>query len=201
MKVNLIKDNKLELIDIGLDNKQSADLEPINLKNLSVLVRVNRQNRKQGTKKAKTRSEVKGHSAKPYRQKGTGWARQGSTKAPHFRGGGVAHGPTPDYKKLKLNSKFKRGLLVNLLRNYLANGEIYFIDLQSSDTKGIRSLLIGYKSLLVYDDESKDLVNKVRNLRDLYLLPYSVLASELILNYQRVVFDLKLKDELINLIK
>ena len=71
-------------------------------------------NNRQGTQKAKTRSEVSGGGKKPYRQKGTGHARQGSTRAPHYTGGGVVFAPVPRDYSFKLNKKEKRAALFGL---------------------------------------------------------------------------------------
>ena len=85
-------------------------------------------NNRQGTQKAKTRSEVSGGGRKPWRQKGTGNARQGSTRSPQWRGGGVVFAPAPrDYSK-KMNRKEKRLALKSALSSRLANNEIIVVD-------------------------------------------------------------------------
>ena len=85
-------------------------------------------NQRQGNKSTLTRSEVRGHSAKPYRQKGTGHARQGSTKGPQYKGGGVVFAPKPrDFSK-KVNKVKKYGALVSALSAKLAEKEITVLD-------------------------------------------------------------------------
>jgi large subunit ribosomal protein L4 len=85
-------------------------------------------NRRQGTHDTKSRSEVRGGGRKPYRQKGTGRARQGSTRAPHFRHGGVVHGPTPrDYEK-KMPQKARRIAFRSALSAKVADGEVKVLE-------------------------------------------------------------------------
>lgn len=85
-------------------------------------------NNRQGTQKAKTRSEVSGGGRKPWRQKGTGNARQGSTRSPQWRGGGVVFAPTPRDYSTKMNRKEKRLALKSALSSRLANNEIIVVD-------------------------------------------------------------------------
>lgn len=85
-------------------------------------------NNRQGTQKAKTRSEVSGGGKKPWRQKGTGNARQGSTRSPQWRGGGVVFAPTPRDYSTKMNRKEKRLALKSALSSRLANEELIVVD-------------------------------------------------------------------------
>ncbi len=85
-------------------------------------------NKRQGTQKAKTRSEVSGGGKKPWRQKGTGHARQGSTRAPHFTGGGVVFAPTPRDYSFKLNKKEKRAALKSALTNAVVENKLIVVD-------------------------------------------------------------------------
>lgn len=105
-------------------------------------------NNRQGTKSALTRSEVRGHAKKPYKQKGTGKARQGSTKAPQFRGGGVAFAPKPrDYSK-KVNKEAKRVAFRSAISTKLANNELIVvdnIDLKEAKTKNVIEILNNLK--------------------------------------------------------
>lgn len=85
-------------------------------------------NQRQGTKSTLTRSEVRGHAAKPWRQKGTGHARQGSRKAPHWKGGGIAFAPKPrDFSK-KMNKVAKRHALLSALSQKIAQNQVTVID-------------------------------------------------------------------------
>ena len=85
-------------------------------------------NNRQGTQKAKTRSEVSGGGKKPYRQKGTGHARQGSTRAPHYTGGGVVFAPVPRDYSFKLNKKEKRAALKSALTSRVAENKFIVLD-------------------------------------------------------------------------
>lgn len=101
-------------------------------------------NNRQGTKSTLTRSEVRGHAKKPWRQKGTGRARQGSTKAPQWRGGGVAFAPKPrDFSK-KVNKEAKKVAFKSAISQKLANGEIIIVDkieLTAGKTKEVVNML------------------------------------------------------------
>lgn len=101
-------------------------------------------NNRQGTKSTLTRSEVRGHAKKPWRQKGTGRARQGSTKAPQWRGGGVAFAPKPrDFSK-KINKEAKKVAFKSAISQKLANGEIIIVDkieLTAGKTKEVVNML------------------------------------------------------------
>ena len=85
-------------------------------------------NNRQGTQKAKTRSEVSGGGKKPYRQKGTGHARQGSTRAPHYTGGGVVFAPVPRDYSFKLNKKEKRAALKSALTSRVVENKLIVLD-------------------------------------------------------------------------
>lgn len=194
MKVPVLKGESTKDIDIevSLDSKISDST-------IGVLNRVISQNTKQGTKSAKGRSEVRGKAAKPFRQKGTGNARQGSRKGPHFRGGGVSHGPTPDYKKLGLNKKFKNLVTKKLLSKYIAEGNFGFIDLKD-DVKGLRKNLIE-KSLVVYSKDNSDSLRSIRNMTKVKVLNVSSLSPLYLLNFKKVYFDLDAKDKVLEILK
>ena len=85
-------------------------------------------NNRQGTQKAKTRSEVRGGGRKPWRQKGTGHARQGSTRAPQWTGGGVVFAPVPRQYSFKLNKKEKRAALKSALTSRVAENKFVVVD-------------------------------------------------------------------------
>ena len=131
-------------------------------------------NQRQGNKSTLTRSEVRGHAAKPFRQKGTGRARQGSTKGPHFTGGGVVFAPKPrDFSK-KVNKQAKRTALLSALSQKLAQNEITVLDkfeIASAKTKDPQSFLNAFKfdgSVLVVSAQNSEnelkAVNNIPNL-------------------------------------
>ena len=126
-------------------------------------------NQRQGNKSTLTRSEVRGHAAKPYRQKGTGRARQGSTKGPQFIGGGVVFAPKPrDFSK-KVNKQAKRTALLFALSQKLAQKEVTVLDkfeIESAKTKDAQKFLDAFKfngSVLVVSSNNSDKELKATN--------------------------------------
>ncbi len=199
MKVNVLKlDNTTSNIDVdlelsGLSANVSYDLALIN--------RVKNQAEKQGTKHAKTRSEIRTGTKKPYRQKGTGNARQGSTKGPHFVGGGVAHGPMPDTSKLKLNKKYKSVALKKIVAAKLQDDSLKFVEL-GSDKKALRTFASALpKSLLIYSKDSKELVRSIQNVPGIELLEVESVSPTSIVNYAQVLIDVNSKEEFEKILK
>ena len=130
-------------------------------------------NERQGTKSTLTRSEVRGHAKKPYKQKHTGNARQGSTKGPHQIGGGVAFAPKPrDFSK-KVNKQVKRLALVSALSEKLRQKEITFLDefkLQEPKTKEVEKFLNAFKFdrtvLVVLPEKNEEVLRASRNIKN-----------------------------------
>ncbi|HKW22409.1 MAG TPA: 50S ribosomal protein L4 [Ktedonobacterales bacterium] len=117
---------------------------PINTAVLHQVVTAQLVNRRQGTASTKTRAEVRGGSKKPYRQKGTGRARQGSTRAPHWRGGGTVFGPRPHPYERAIPRKMKRIAIRSALSDKAANGRILLmerIEIDAPRTKDMKALL------------------------------------------------------------
>ena len=130
-------------------------------------------NRRQGTQKAKTRSEVSGGGRKPWRQKGTGHARQGSTRAPQWTGGGVVFAPVPRDYSFKLNRKEKQAALKCALSDRVAGGKVMVLDELKLDkiatkdfAKIMSNLNAGPKALVVIADNDKNVVLSARNIPD-----------------------------------
>ena len=128
-------------------------------------------NKRQGTQKAKTRSEVSGGGRKPWRQKGTGHARQGSTRAPQWTGGGVVFAPVPRDYSFKLNRKEKRAALKSVLTDKVANNNLIVIDELKFDeikTKKFQAVLtnlkIDKKALVVLNENDQNVVLSARNI-------------------------------------
>ena len=128
-------------------------------------------NKRQGTQKAKTRSEVSGGGRKPWRQKGTGHARQGSTRAPHFTGGGVVFAPVPRDYSFKLNKKEKRAALKSVLTDKVVNNNLIVVDelkLDEIKTKKFQAVLnnlnVEKKALVVLNDNDANVVLSARNI-------------------------------------
>lgn len=130
----------------------------------------NLANKRQGTQKAKTRSEVSGGGRKPWRQKGTGHARQGSTRAPQWKGGGVVFAPTPRDYSFKLNKKEKRAALKSVLTSRVQDNKLIVLDELKLDTiktkdfkKVMDNLKIG-KAMVVIDGQDENVILSARNL-------------------------------------
>ncbi len=127
-------------------------------------------NNRQGTQKAKTRSEVSGGGRKPWRQKGTGHARQGSTRSPQWTGGGVVFAPTPRDYSFKLNKKEKRIALKSVLTSKVADGKFVVVDelkLDEIKTKKFVEVMKNLKvekALVVLDDMNENVIASAANI-------------------------------------
>ena len=129
-------------------------------------------NNRQGTQKAKTRSEVSGGGRKPWRQKGTGHARQGSTRAPQWTGGGVVFAPVPRDYSLKMNKKEKQAALRSVLTDKVQNNKLIVVDELKMDeikTKKFAQVLTNIKAekaLVVLGEKDKNVMCSARNIED-----------------------------------
>ncbi len=151
---------------------------------------------RQGTHSTKTRGEVRGGGRKPYRQKGTGRARQGSTRAPQFAGGGVVHGPQPRDYAQRTPKKMKAAALRGALSDRARHDRIHVVESlvsgEAPSTKDAKDLLAGLserRNLLVVLDRS-DIVSlkSVRNLADVHVLAVDQLNTYDVLCADDVVF-------------
>ncbi|MGE9807486.1 MULTISPECIES: 50S ribosomal protein L4 [unclassified Janibacter] len=151
---------------------------------------------RQGTHSTKTRGEVRGGGRKPYRQKGTGRARQGSTRAPQFAGGGVVHGPQPRDYSQRTPKKMKAAALRGALSDRARHGRIHvlsaLVDGDTISTKAVASVLGGLterKNLLVVLQRNDDVaIKSVRNLADVHVLWVDQLNTYDVLCADDVVF-------------
>ena len=127
-------------------------------------------NNRQGPQKAKTRSEVSGGGRKPWRQKGTGHARQGSTRAPQWTGGGVVFAPVPRDYSFKLNKKEKRAALKSVLTSRVQDGKLIVVDelkfdeIKTKKFKAVMDNLKVSKALVVLGDNDEKVVMSARNI-------------------------------------
>ena len=127
-------------------------------------------NNRQGTQKAKTRSEVSGGGRKPWRQKGTGHARQGSTRAPQWTGGGVVFAPVPRDCSFKMNKKEKRAALKSVLTSKVQENKFIVLDelkLAEVKTKEMKKVLDNLKvnnALVIIGDDSENVALSARNI-------------------------------------
>lgn len=140
-------------------------------------LRLARNNQRQGTADTKTRSEVSGGGKKPWRQKGTGRARQGSTRAPHWPGGGIVFGPHPRSYAIKMNRKERRLALKSALAYKALESNLIVVDsfnIETSKTKDVKATLANFKTgkkvLIVVDELNDNLILSTRNLNNVLLL-------------------------------
>ena len=140
-------------------------------------IRLAQNSLRQGTADTKTRSEVSGGGRKPYRQKGTGRARQGSIRAPHYQGGGIVFGPHPRSYSIKMNKKERRLALKSALSYKVIESELIIVDkfeAETNKTKDMKNILtnlnLAKKTLIVVDELSENLILATRNLRNIVLL-------------------------------
>ena len=150
-------------------------------------------NNRQGTQKAKTRSEVRGGGRKPWRQKGTGHARQGSTRAPQWTGGGVVFAPTPRDYSFKLNKKEKRAALKSALSSRVAENKFVVVDelkfdaIKTKDFAKVMSNLGVEKALVVINDNDTNVVMSAKNIPTVKTASISTINVYDILKYNTVV--------------
>ncbi len=150
-------------------------------------------NKRQGTQKAKTRSEVSGGGRKPWRQKGTGHARQGSTRAPQWTGGGVVFAPTPRDYTIKLNKKEKRAALKGALTSrvnenkFIVVDELKFDEIKTKKFKAVMDSLKVSKALVVLDKEDSNAVISARNIPTVKTAYVNTINVYDILKYNTVV--------------
>ena len=150
-------------------------------------------NNRQGTQKAKTRSEVSGGGRKPWRQKGTGHARQGSTRAPQWTGGGIVFAPTPRDYTIRLNKKEKRASLKSALTSRVLENKFIVVDelkLDEIKTKKFQNVLNNLKvnkALVVVDENSDNVVKSAKNIQSVKTAYVNTINVYDILKYNTVV--------------
>ena len=131
-------------------------------------------NKRQGTQKAKTRSEVSGGGRKPWRQKGTGHARQGSTRAPQWKGGGVVFAPVPRDYSFKLNKKEKRAALKSVLTSRVQENKLIVLDelkLDEIKTKKFKEVMDNLKvekAMVVIGEQDQNVICSAKNLPEVF---------------------------------
>ena len=150
-------------------------------------------NKRQGTQKAKTRSEVSGGGRKPWRQKGTGHARQGSTRAPQWTGGGVVFAPTPRDYSFKLNKKEKRAALKSALTSrvlenkFIVVDEMNFGEIKTKNFQAMLNNLSVAKALVVIEEGNTNAVLSARNIADVKTAGTNTINVYDILKYNTVI--------------
>ena len=162
-------------------------------------IRYQNAKNRQGSHKTKSRSEVSGRAKKPFSQKGTGNARQGSSKPPHFRGGATSMGPVNRDHSFSLNKKEKKLALKSALSSKFSEGNIIFIDsfeIESHKTKNLNSKLsnFNYKSaLFVYGDENvnSNFKNASSNLPRVSSLSYAGINVKDLISFEKIFIEEK----------
>lgn len=166
---------------VSVYNMEGREVETIDLSDAVFGVEVNEHlvhmavvqqlaNKRQGTQKAKTRAEVSGGGRKPWRQKGTGHARQGSTRSPQWKGGGVVFAPVPRDYSFKMNKKEKRAALKSALTSRVQANKLIVIDELKFDeikTKKFKAVIDNLKvgkAYVVLKDNDEKVVMSARNL-------------------------------------
>ena len=150
-------------------------------------------NKRQGTQKAKTRSEVSGGGRKPWRQKGTGHARQGSTRSPQWKGGGVVFAPTPRDYTIRLNKKEKRAALRSALTSrvqdnkFIVVDELKFDEIKTKKFQNVMDNLKVSKALVVLADNDQNTVLSARNIAGVKTSQVGSINVYDILKYNTVV--------------
>ena len=150
-------------------------------------------NKRQGTQKAKTRSEVSGGGRKPWRQKGTGHARQGSTRSPQWTGGGMVFAPTPRDYTITLNKKEKRAALKSALASrvnenkFVVVDELKFDEVKTKNFKAVMNNLKVSKALVVLADNDQNTVLSARNIPEVKTSLVNTINVFDILKYNTVV--------------
>lgn len=191
--------------EVKVYNKEGAEVGSIELNDSVFGIEINEHlmhlavvaqlaNKRQGTQSALTRAEVRGGGIKPWRQKGTGHARQGSTRSPQFTGGGVVFAPQPRDYSFKLNKKEKRAALKSALTDRVQNGKVIVLDelkLDEIKTKEMVRVLgnikAAEKALVVTADKDETVVKSARNLAKVVTTTTSQLNVYDVMNAQTVV--------------
>ncbi len=150
-------------------------------------------NMRQGTQKAKTRSEVSGGGIKPWRQKGTGHARQGSIRAPQWRHGGVVFAPVPRSYSFKMNRKEKKAAIKSVLTSKLQDNNLIVVDriefdgIKTKNMVKVMNSLGAKKAYVVLEGSDRNVFLSTRNLQDIRLSTAGTLSVYDILKYEKLI--------------
>lgn len=154
-------------------------------------------NQRQGTQSTKTRSEVSGGGRKPWRQKGTGRARQGSIRAPHWVGGGIALGPKPRSYSYKLNKKERRLAIKSCLSSKVIENELTVVDkfefnaIKTKEVaKMLNSLKLEGKTLILLPEKNEIIQKSARNIKGVKTLSVNTINAYDLVNYKNLVVTL-----------
>ena len=189
---------------VGLFNKEGNKIEDIQLYDNIFAVEVNADamhqvvvallaNKRQGTQSAKTRAEVRGGGIKPWRQKGTGRARQGSIRAPQWIKGGVVFAPKPRDYRMSIPKSMRRVAMLSALTSKVQNDEMVVLDsltLEAPKTKEIVKMLNAFnakKTLIVTAEANETVYKSARNIEGVAVLPVNNINVYDLLKYSKVI--------------
>ena len=192
------------MANVSVYNMEGKEVDKIELSDAVFGVEVNEHlvhmavvaqlaNKRQGTQKAKTRSEVSGGGRKPWRQKGTGHARQGSTRAPQWTGGGVVFAPTPRDYTIRLNKKEKRLALKSVLTNcvnenkFIVLDELKFDEIKTKKMQAVLDALNVSKALVALNENDTNVVKSASNIANIQTALTNTINVYDILKYNTVV--------------
>ena len=192
------------MANVSVYNIEGKEVGTIDLNDAVFVVEINEHlvhmavvnqlaNNRQGTQKAKTRSEVSGGGRKPWRQKGTGHARQGSTRAPQWTGGGVVFAPVPRDYSFKMNKKEKRAALKSALtakveeKKFVVVDEIKFDEIKTKNFANILKNLEVSKALVVLEDGNDNAVISAKNIADVKTAAINTINVYDVLKYNTVI--------------
>ncbi|MDD5832553.1 MAG: 50S ribosomal protein L4 [Clostridiales bacterium] len=196
------------MANVSVYNMQGSEIGKLDLNDAVFGVEVNENlvhaavvahlaNMRQGTQKAKTRSEVSGGGRKPWRQKGTGHARQGSTRAPQWKGGGVVFAPVPRDYSVSMNKKEKRAALKSALTSRVQAEKLIVLDelkLNEIKTKEFAKVLDAFKldkALVVLDSVDMNVILSARNIPSVKTTQVNTLNTYDVMKYDTVVVTKK----------
>ena len=189
---------------VGLFNKEGNKIEDIQLNETIFAAEVNADamhqvvvallaNKRQGTQSAKTRAEVRGGGIKPWRQKGTGRARQGSIRAPQWIKGGVVFAPKPRDYRMSIPKSMRRVAMLSALTSKVQNDEMVVLDsltLEAPKTKEVVKMLNAFnakKTLIITAEANETVYKSARNIEGVAVLPVNKINFYYLLKYPKVI--------------
>ena len=193
------------MANVSVYNMEGSEVDKIDLNDKVFSVEVNEHlihmavtlqlaNKRQGTQKAKTRSEVSGGGKKPWRQKGTGHARQGSIRAPQWKGGGIVFAPSPRSYSFKMNKKEKAGAMKSALTSrvnedkFLVMDSLKFDEIKTKKMVNVLDALKVKKALVILDGEDNaNVALSTRNIKNVKAVTANAINVYDILKYETVI--------------
>jgi len=193
------------MANVSVYNMEGSEVDKIDLNDKVFAVEVNEHlihmavtlqlaNKRKGTQKAKTRSEVSGGGKKPWRQKGTGHARQGSIRAPQWKGGGIVFAPSPRSYSFKMNKKEKAGAMKSALTSrvnedkFLVMDSLKFDEIKTKKMVNVLDALKVKKALVILDGEyNANVALSTRNIKNVKAVTANAINVYDILKYETVI--------------